>query len=123
MSIDLHLLDYFYTVLHLLIIGFNLSGWIWRKTLRLHFVSILLTALSWFGLGIWYGWGYCPVTEWQWEVKRKLGEDDLPGSFIAYAVENITGRDFSPEVINTLTAFFFFVAAAISVYRNFYEKK
>ncbi|MCW3107811.1 MAG: hypothetical protein JWQ09_2317, partial [Segetibacter sp.] len=61
------------------------------KTKKAHFISILLTAGSWFLLGIWFGWGYCPVTDWQWQVKEKLGEKGLPASFIEYYGEKITG--------------------------------
>ena len=32
------------------------------------------------GLGAVYGWGYCPCTDWHWDVKRRLGETGLPRS-------------------------------------------
>ena len=65
----LQLLDVLLTIIHILIIVFNLFGWIPKRTRKAHLVSILLTAASWFVLGIWYGTGYCPFTEWQWKVK------------------------------------------------------
>jgi hypothetical protein len=27
-------------------------------------------SLSWFGLGLFYGIGYCPSTDWHWRIKR-----------------------------------------------------
>ncbi|HEY0666612.1 MAG TPA: DUF2784 domain-containing protein [Sphingobacteriaceae bacterium] len=119
----LHLLDIFYTALHLLIISFNLLGWIWVQTRKLHFYGILLTAGSWFGLGFWYGFGYCPVTDWQWQVKEKLGEQNLPNSFIKYFADQISGADINPQIIDIATVTFFFLAAFLSVYVNFINKR
>lgn len=119
----LHALDILLTIVHLLIIGFNLFGWILPATRKAHLISILLTAASWFVLGIWFGTGYCPVTDWQWEIKTKLGENDLPASFIKYYADKITGSDFAPSFINTITAVCFAVAALLSVYVNFLHEK
>jgi hypothetical protein len=115
----LQLLDAFLTLLHLSIIIFNLFGWISRRTRKAHLVSISLTAASWFILGIWYGVGYCPITEWQWKVKAQLGERDLPGNFIEYLLEKITGHNFSSVFINTLIAVSFSLAVVLSLCVNF----
>ena len=115
----LNLLDIFFTLLHLVIILFNLFGWIPKSTRKLHFISILVTAGSWFILGIWYGMGYCPITDWQWQVKEKLGEYNLPSNFIEYFAEKITGYNFNSQHINTVIAVCFALAALISVFVNF----
>jgi hypothetical protein len=115
--------DLLYTCLHLVIIGFNLLGWIWPATRKLHFISVLLTAGSWFLLGLWYGIGYCPITEWQWQVKQQLGETDLPASFIKYYADKLSGRAFPTALIDFLTAFTFAAAAGLSVYVNFFRSK
>jgi len=62
------LLDYFFLVFHLGIVIFNLFGWIWPKTRKANLILLLLTAASWFGLGLIYGIGFCPFTEWHWQV-------------------------------------------------------
>lgn len=72
------LLDWFFTLLHVVIIGFNLTGWIWPSTRKLHFIFVLLTAGSWLILGIWFGLGYCPITDWQWQIKEQLGKPIFP---------------------------------------------
>lgn len=115
----LRLLDIFFTFLHLAIVGFNLFGWIWRKTRKAHLVLFTATALSWFVLGIWYGWGYCPVTHWQWDVKEKLGETDLPNSFIKYFADKISGRDFPAPLVDKVTLTVFILLLLITVYINF----
>lgn len=117
-----HLFDFCFTILHLFIVGFNLLGWIWKRTRRLHFILVLLTACSWLILGIWYGLGYCPVTDWQWQIKEQLGETNLPNSFIKYFVDKITGHDVSADLIDGATAIGFAIAATLSVYLNFIGK-
>lgn len=116
-------LDILFTVLHLLIIGFNLFGWIFPATRKLHFIFILITAFSWFILGIWFGMGYCPITDWQWQIKEEMGERNLPGSFITYFANKITGRSFSDAFINQVTLICFIAAALLSVYVNFLRRK
>ena len=115
----LQLFDVLLTVVHLSIIVFNLFGWIPKRTRKAHLVSAALTAASWFILGIWYGVGYCPFTDWQWKVKAQLGEKNLPGNFVEYFLEKLTGYNFSATFINTLIAVCFFVAVLPSVYVNF----
>ena len=115
----LKLLDIFYTCIHLLIICFNLFGWIWPKTRKLHLIVVTITLLCWFGLGIWYGWGYCPVTDWQWDVKENLGETNLPNSFIKYFADKITGKHFPPSLVDRVTLISFLAAIAITIYVNF----
>jgi hypothetical protein len=117
----LHLLDILLTLFHLVIIGFNLFGWIWKP--KLHLILVLLTAGCWFILGIWFGWGYCPITDWEWQIKEKLGEQNLPNSFIKYYADKISGQSIDSSLIDTLTAVCFFIAAIISVYINFFRRK
>jgi hypothetical protein len=114
-------LDILLSFIHLAIIIFNLFGWIPKATRKVHFIFIVLTAASWFILGIWFGMGYCPFTDWQWKVKAKLGEHDLPANFIEYFTEKITGHDFSSSLINTVIAVCFGLAAFLSVYVNFLQ--
>lgn len=120
---NLYLLDFLLTLLHLLIIGFNLFGWIWFKTRKLHFICVLITAACWLGLGYWYGIGYCPITDWQWQVKTQLGEQNLPNSFIKYYADKISGKNIDTVFIDVITATSFFLAATISVYVNFFRSK
>lgn len=118
----MHIFDFLFTLLHLVIIGFNLLGWIWRRTRKFHFIVVLLTAGSWFILGVWYGLGYCPITDWQWQLKERMGETNLPNSFIKYYVDNLSGRDISSDFIDAMTAIGFAVAAVLSVYLNFFKR-
>ena len=115
----LRLLDIFLTILHLAVVLFNLFGWLPKATRKAHFVSIILTASSWLLLGIWFGAGYCPLTHWQWNVKAKLGERNLPENFIEYFAEKIANHDFETSLVSMLIIVFFSLAALLSVYVNF----
>ena len=119
----LHLLDILLTIVHLIVIGFNLLGWIWPQTRKLHLITIAATAASWFILGIWFGMGYCPITDWQWDVKERLGETNLPNSFIKYFADKITGKDLPTSLVDTFTVCLFAAAVLLSVYVNFFRKK
>lgn len=96
------LLDWFFTLFHGVFTLFNLSGWAFKKTRRLHLLTIGLTVLSWFGLGLFYGWGYCPFTDWHWRIKYELGEVDLPASYIKYYLDKLTGLTSNAQVVGAI---------------------
>lgn len=111
-------LDIFFLTFHTLLIFFNLFGWLWKRTRILNLITLLLTATSWFILGIFYGIGYCPLTDWHWDVLHKLGEHSLPGSYTKYLADRLTGLDFNPKLVDTMTVILFFAALFISVFIN-----
>jgi len=116
-------LDYFFTVFHFSLILFNLTGWAWRKTRRIHLVCIGLTMVSWFGLGVFFGWGYCPCTDWHWQVKAKLGDTDLPTSYVKYYVDKVTGVQSDPFVVDAATLLLGLSAFALSCWLNWRDWK
>jgi hypothetical protein len=119
----LKLLDIFLSFLHFVIIGFNLFAWIWPTTRRAHLITVAATAFSWFILGIWFGWGYCPITHWEWNVKKRLGETNLPNSFIKYYADKISGKDVDASIVDTVTLIVFLTVIVIAVYLNFFKQK
>jgi Protein of Unknown function (DUF2784) len=76
----------------------------------------MLTLFSWLILGMWFGIGYCPITDWQWQIKEHLGETDLPNSFIKYFADKITGKNISADLVDTLTAVGFGFALVMALY-------
>ncbi|MGZ8511472.1 MAG: DUF2784 family protein, partial [Chitinophagaceae bacterium] len=56
-------LNIFFFVFHTVFTLFNMVGWIFPRTRKLHLITLSITAFSWFVLGIWYGWGYCACTD------------------------------------------------------------
>ncbi|MDZ7697486.1 MAG: DUF2784 domain-containing protein [Deltaproteobacteria bacterium] len=92
--------DYSFTVFHSGVVLFVLVGWVWRKTRRIHLIISGLIMLSWFGLGICFGWGYCPCTEWHWTVKSELGERHPPYSYVKYYMDRLTGISWEPLIVD-----------------------
>lgn len=116
-------LDVFFIVFHFSLIVFNLVGWIWSKTRKLHLYVISATIFSWIGLGAIYGLGYCPCTDWHWQVKRKLGETDLPASYVKYYLDAVFGFSWNPAVVDSLVALLGIGALLISSWLNYRDWK
>ena len=112
-------LDLFFTTFHSLLILFILIGWIWRKTRRLNLICIGLTAASWGLLGIFYGFGYCPLTDWHFNILRKLGHSDLPTSYISFLFTRITGLQVDQGLVDNVTLGGLIMAGIISIFLNF----
>jgi hypothetical protein len=119
----LSFVDVLLTIVHIALTLFNLTGWIWKRTRKLHLVTLALTVLSWVVLGFWYGWGYCVLTDWHWQIKEQLGERNLPASFIKYYADKITGRDIDPALVDNVTLACLLFAVTAAVYVNFFRRK
>ena len=111
-------LDHAFLVAHTALIFFNLFGWAWRRTLRLNLLSIFLTAGSWVAFAPWYGLGYCPCTDWHWQVKWALGQTDLPNNYLTYLFDAWTGIAVSDEFAFRLAWGALLPALALSVWLN-----
>ena len=111
-------LNIFFFVFHTLFTLFNMVGWIFPRTRRLHLITLLLTAFSWFILGIWYGWGYCFCTDWHWDVRQKLGLVDSSHSYIHFLIFKLTGADLNPRLVEKGTLIVFLISAGLSILVN-----
>src|SRR5580692_147338 len=112
------ILDYFFFVFHTLLILFNTFGWILRKFRRWNIITLLLTASSWLGLGIWYGWGYCVCTDLHWKVRKHLGYHDMTNSYIKFLLLKLSGINFPSNAVDTGTAIVFFLSLLSSIVFN-----
>ena len=111
-------LDIFFTVFHTCLVIFNLFGWIWKKTRRLNLICLLLTAASWLILGIFYGLGYCPLTDWHFQILTKLGYTDLPNSYLSFLFTRLTGLPIDQSLVDAATLWGLIIALAMSLYLN-----
>ena len=118
-------LNIFFFVFHSSLVLFIVFGWIWKKTRLANLIVILSTAFSWFFLGIWYGFGYCPCTDWHWQVRMKLGLYDTSTSYLEFTVEKLTGWDVSRSVVDVFAVAFLFASLSVSILLNVrgYKKK
>lgn len=117
------IINVFFFVFHVSLIIFNVFGWIPVTLRKWNLTALILTAFSWFVLGIFYGFGYCFLTDWHWQVREKLGYPTDSNSYIHFLVTELTGISIEEKIVDTLTAIFFFTAFALSVYVNIRDRK
>lgn len=117
------LADTFFLFFHTGIILFNLLGWIWPATRKWNLALLVLTGLSWSVLGIWYGFGYCPCTDWHWQVLEKLNREPETSSYIEYLVERLTPLEISRQTADTVTFLVYLVLLIISGLLNWRDWK
>ncbi len=90
---------------------------------KLHFVFVIIVFLSWVGLGLFYGLGYCPITDWHWHILLQMGVYDLPHSYVKYVFDAITGISSNAFLIDLATYILFLSSFALSIYVNFFMEK
>jgi len=67
--------------------------------------------------------GYCPCTDWHWQVKVTLGETNLPNSYITYLLEIVTATKWNEDLVDTLTLTGFLSAVVASTFVNIRDLK
>lgn len=116
-------LNIFFFVFHTVFTLFNVIGWTFKKTRKLHLIALSLTAFSWFVLGAWYGWGYCFCTDWHWDVREKLGYEDRSVSYIHFLILKISGLNLNPQLVERATLLIFIACFVLSLWYNLKTRK
>jgi hypothetical protein len=80
---------------------------------------IVLTFVSWFGLGWVFGFGFCLLTGIQSKIRQRLGNGARMESFVQDVLQRVTGRDLNPRHVEIGTQAGFYLSAAASAYVNF----
>lgn len=111
-------LNILFFLFHSTLILFILFGWIWKKTRAANLIVILLTAFSWVILGIWYGFGFCPSTEWHWQVRMRLGYYDMPNSYTKFLVDTLTGLEVNQKAVDIFAVLFLTLSLFASAITN-----
>jgi len=115
----LHALDVFFMVFHTSIIIFSLTGWIWKRTRKWNLIVLVLIGSSWLYLGLIVGmFGYCPLTDWHFDVLGRLGITDLPNSYVKYLADRLTGLDFNAKMVDDFTLYSFLATLVLSILLN-----
>jgi hypothetical protein len=111
-------LNIFFFVFHTVFTLFNAVGWLFPKTRKLNLLTLLLTAFSWFVVGLWKGIGFCYCTQWHWQVRQQLGYMDQTHSYLHFLILKTTGFHLPVWWVETGTAIVFFICLAMSVWLN-----
>ena len=114
----LHILNVFFFGFHTVVILFNVFGWMIPRWRFLNLILLSLTAFSWFILGIWYGLGYCPFTDWHWQIRDLLGYQDMSSSYIHFLILKLFGVDLPTDLVDGVTAIVFSLAFLMSLLFN-----
>ena len=118
-------LDWLITALHVLVVLAFCFLWIPQSTARLHGWLVAIVAASWLGLGVVLskGIGYCFLTDLGWRVKRARGETHLPGSFLKYLADHVTGSDVPARLVDGTAAALFVFGCGAAVFRLVQSKR
>jgi len=118
MSILYEIANAFFFVFHILLIVFNLFGWVFKSLRKWNLLSLGLTAFSWFILGFFYGFGYCFLTDWHWQIRENLGYPNPYDSYIQFLINSLFSITMPEAAVNIVTATLFFLALIISIVTN-----
>lgn len=116
-------LDWFFVVFHTLLIVFNLLGWVWKPTRKANLATLIVTGLSWTLLGLFYGLGYCPLTDWHWSVLAELGKHPNTSSYVSYLLQRMLIIKISDALADTLTITTYLFVLTISIVLNIRDIK
>lgn len=115
--------DIFFDLLHIALILFNLFGWIPRRTRLVHRCLVTLTSFFWLVIGPFIGsLGFCPITEWHWQVKAARGVKDLPNSYIDYLLQ-LVNIHADPKMIDIAVGITFVAVVAVTIFMWWKDRK
>lgn len=116
------ILNVFFFVFHFALIVFNLFGWALKSLRKWHLAGLSLTAFSWFILGAFYGWGYCFLTDWHYQVRNELDLVVDANSYIHFLLKRFSIDFWPPETTELLTGILFGTALLLSLFFNFRDQ-
>ena len=99
----LSFLNIFFFLIHTALIGFNLVGWIWPRTQKVHLLTIGATLFSWVVMGAWRGWGYCLCADWHFQIRRSLNIHTGESSYTELLFNQIPGVTVSRTFADIVT--------------------
>lgn len=110
--------DWFFLLFHTVWTLFNIVGWIFPKTRKIHLVTMGLTAFSWFVLGLRYGIGFCVCTQWHWDVREMLGRPIQDYSYIHFLIRELTGLNLNARFVDVSVMTIFIIVVIFTAYVN-----
>jgi hypothetical protein len=91
--------DIFFFGFHISLILFNLFGWLFKSLRKWNLITLGLTAFSWIVLGAFYGFGYCFLTDWHWQIRDELGYPNPYNSYIHFLIDSILPVTISERLV------------------------
>ena len=113
------LTDNIFNILHILAILINCFGWAFSKTLKLNLSFLLLTISSWSILGLFFGIGFCFLTEVHSLALGLIGSPSINFSYLDYLLLVKLKIPISSNTISILSILAVFISLGISIKKNF----
>ena len=114
-------LDIFFNFIHLLIIFINCFGWAWEKTLKLNIFLLLATIVSWSILGIFFGLGFCFLTNIHFIFLNSIETTAIPFSYLDHLLIDSLDLKISSKIISLFSILVIFASLGVSIKKNFYH--
>ncbi len=114
-------LDVFFNFIHIIIILINCFGWAFKETLKLNIILLLITMLSWTILGIFFGLGFCFLTNLHFSLLGELKSTNIPFSYLDYLLIENFNLKVSSQTISLLSIVVVFSSLTISIKKNLYS--
>src|SRR5690606_32041581 len=112
------ILNYFFFIFHTVLILFNCFGWIVPRLRKWNLIVLLLTAFSWFVLGIWYGRGYCVRADSRYAAPHGVRPPSICGSPLHLLRVGATRVSFASRPVHVAAAAVLCRRLAVSVWLN-----
>ena len=107
-------LDLAMNMIHITIIMINAFGWIFEKTRKLSVFMILITIFCWTILGVFFGLGYCPLTQMHADYLYNNYQYLLPFSYIDYIFITNFGFKVSTKFLSLCSILVVFLSLYLS---------
>lgn len=115
--------DWVLHLLHVLVVGLNVFGWMWSRTRKLSMILLAATALSWSLLGALYGFGFSPLTALHWKIKAAQGVEKLPDSYFVYLLQEVGGFKVNVPFVDGMAAGVLFMCIVAALFVHFRLRK
>jgi len=112
----LHMLNITFFVVHSALILFNLIGWKFSQTRRLHLACVAATLFSWIVMGWFRGFGYCLCTDWHFQIRRELKLPVVGHTYLQLLTEVWLGISITRLTSDLLTAGGLLIVLVITLY-------
>jgi hypothetical protein len=66
--------------------------------------------------------GYCPLTDWHFQVLEKMGATNLPTSYITYIIKRWSGITCRESLVDKLTLIAYLCALLVSLVVNLRDR-
>jgi hypothetical protein len=110
-----------FDIFHIALMLFIAFGWLAPHLRKIHLIVVLITGSSWLIFSNGNGIVNCILTDWHYEVLRKLGETNLPETYAQYVFQRLTGLTIQKYTAMSVTRsgwLFSLILSSVMAYRG-----